>query len=243
MAQLTTAPPTLPAAERRELDRGRYRRVVRFFARVFISIVWWEVVLRAVLGERVVSRGRTGRMRSIARRFRTLAVRMGGVMIKLGQFISARVDVIPREIIDELADLQDKVPPEDLDMMLALLEAELGQPADQLFAEFDTSVQASASLGQAYRARLKTGGRVVVKIQRPGIEKRIATDLEALRVVAGGAMYWKFVRRRENVHARLEEFARTLWEEVYYEAEARNAERFQELVADDLRVYMPRIYP
>ncbi|HQE19212.1 MAG TPA: AarF/UbiB family protein, partial [Aggregatilineales bacterium] len=236
MAQITTVPPTLPAAERRELDRGRYRRVMRFFTSVFISIIWWEVVLRAVLGERVVSRGRTGRMRNIARRFRALAVRMGGVMIKLGQFISTRVDVIPHEIIDELAGLQDEVPPEDLDVMLALLESELGQPADQLFAEFDTSVQAAASLGQVYRARLKTGERVAVKIQRPGIEKLIATDLEALRVVAGWAMYWKVVRRRADVPALLEEFARTLWEEVDYEAEARNAERFQELFADDLRV-------
>lgn len=243
MAQITTVPPTLPAAERRELDRGRYRRVMRFFTSVFISIIWWEVVLRAVLGERVVSRGRTGRMRNIARRFRALAVRMGGVMIKLGQFISTRVDVIPHEIIDELAGLQDEVPPEDLDVMLALLESELGQPADQLFAEFDTSVQAAASLGQVYRARLKTGERVAVKIQRPGIEKLIATDLEALRVVAGWAMYWKVVRRRADVPALLQEFARTLWEEVDYEAEARNAERFQELFADDLRVYIPRVYP
>lgn len=242
MAQ-AAVPPTLPRVERYELDRGRYRRVVFFFGRAFLSTLWWELALRAIFGEKFVARGRSERMRRVARRFRQLAVRMGGVMIKLGQFVSTRVDVMPPEIVDELAGLQDEVPPEDLDEMLGMIESELGQPADVLFAEFDTDVQAAASLGQVYRARLANGDRVAVKIQRPGIERLVATDLEALRVVAGWAMRWSVVRRRADVPALLEEFAETLWQEVDYISEAQNAERFKDLFADDLRVYVPSIYP
>ena len=110
MAQ-AAAPPTLPRAERYELDRGRYRRVVFFFGRAFLNTLWWELALRTVFGEKFVARGRSERMRRVARRFRQLAVRMGGVMIKLGQFLSTRVDVLPIEITQELQGLQDEVPP------------------------------------------------------------------------------------------------------------------------------------
>lgn len=243
LSSATAAAPTRPRSESYKLDRGRYRRVVFFFAGVFINVIWWEMVVRTVLGEKAVARGRSKRIRRIARRFRQLAVRMGGVMIKLGQFVSTRFDVMPPEIVEELAGLQDEVPPEDLDQMLGVIEDELGQPVEDVFSEFDTTVQAAASLGQVYRARLANGARVAVKVQRPGIERLVATDLEALRVVAGWAMRWSVIRRRADVPALLEEFAATLWEEVNYEMEADNAERFKALFADDLRVYIPRIYP
>ncbi len=228
-----------PAAQ---LDRSRYLRLMFFFGRLFGDVVLWELVFRAVFGTQFVARGRTNRLRRYARQFRQLAVAMGGVMIKLGQFISSRVDVIPPAITDELSGLQDEVPPEDLDDMLRVIEAELGAPPASLFAEFDADVQAAASLGQVYRARLMCGDRVAIKVQRPGIENLIATDLQALRVVARWAMLWNVIRRRADVPALLNEFARTLWEEVDYEAEADNAERFQELFANDVRVYIPAIY-
>lgn len=234
--------PANPPSDRRQLDRGRFRRVVTFFAGIFLNVIWWETIMRNVFGEKFVERGRSKRIRRIARRFRQLAVRMGGVMIKLGQFISTRFDVMPPEIVEELAGLQDEVPPEDLDEMMRVIEEELGQPVEDVFAEFDKTVQAAASLGQVYRAKLTNGDRVAVKVQRPGIERLVATDLEALRVVAGWAMRWSVISRRADVPALLEEFAATLWEEVNYEMEADNAERFQELFADDLRVYIPRIY-
>jgi predicted unusual protein kinase regulating ubiquinone biosynthesis (AarF/ABC1/UbiB family) len=223
-------------------DRWRFLRVVSFFGGMFLNVLWWELALRQVLGERVVERGRSDRLRRYARRFRRLAIRMGGVMIKLGQFVSARVDVMPPEIVDELAGLQDEVPPVELDTMLAVIEAELGAPVDALFESFNTEVEAAASLGQVYRARLRGGDHVAVKVQRPGIENLIATDLDALRVVARWAMLWSLIRRRADVPALLDEFATTLWEEVDYEAEAANADRFRELFADDIRVYIPAIH-
>jgi len=167
---------------------------------------------------------------------------MGGVLIKLGQFISARVDIMPPAITDELADLQDEVPPQPLEAMLSVLEAELGAPPEHLFAEFDREVQAAASLGQVYRARLRGGERVVVKIQRPGIENCVATDLAALRQVARWTMYWSVVRKRADVPALLDEFARTLWQELDYVSEADHAERFRQLFENDPRVYVPSIF-
>lgn len=133
------------------LDLPRYRRVLTFFGGLMANIIWWEVILRQFLGSKAVARGRPQRFHRYALSFRKLAVRMGGVLIKLGQFVSARVDVMPPEIIEALSDLQDEVPPEKLEKMMPVLEAELGSPASQLFSEFDTGVQAAASLGQVYR--------------------------------------------------------------------------------------------
>ena len=79
----------------------------------------------------------------------------------------------------------------------------------------------------------RTGDQVAIKIQRPGIENLVATDLEALQVVARWTMYWPLIKKRADVPALMEEFARTLWEEIDYVAEAKNAERFKELFADD----------
>jgi predicted unusual protein kinase regulating ubiquinone biosynthesis (AarF/ABC1/UbiB family) len=111
------------------LDLPRYRRVLAFFGGMMANIIWWEVVLRQIVGAKTVARGRPQRFQQYALSFRKLAVTMGGVMIKLGQFVSARVDVMPPEIIEALADLQDEVPPEKLEKMMPVLEAELGSPA------------------------------------------------------------------------------------------------------------------
>ncbi len=224
------------------LDRPRYRRVLFFFAGVILNIIWWELIVRRVSGRKAVARGRAARFTRYARDFRRLAVQLGGVMIKLGQFISARIDVMPPEIIEALADLQDEVPPDPLDQILPVIEGELGRPAHDLFAEFDTQVRAAASLGQVYGARLPSGEAVVIKVLRPAIEQIVATDLAALRVVARAAMRWAVVRSRADVPRLLDEFARTLWEEVDYRAEAGNAERFGELFAGDAGVVIPQVY-
>ena len=119
-------------------------------------------------------------MRSVAQRFRKLAVQMGGVMIKVGQFLSARLDVLPREITDELSDLQDEVPPDPFEPIRALIESEFGMALEQKFSDFKQDPMASASIGQVYLAHLcatmEDGNpcpAVVVKVQRPHIEEVI----------------------------------------------------------------------
>jgi len=223
------------------LNRLRYWRVVLFFGGVIFNILWWELILRRIIGRKAVARGRSARLQNYAHSFRRLAVRLGGVMIKLGQFISARIDVMPPEIIDALADLQDEVPPEDLSNMLPVIESELGSPAQDLFSAFDRNVRAAASLGQVYGAQLKTGEAVVIKVLRPNIEQIVATDLAALQVVGRIAMLWPVIRRRADVPRLMDEFARTLWEELDYRAEADNAERFRVLFARDPHVTIPEV--
>jgi predicted unusual protein kinase regulating ubiquinone biosynthesis (AarF/ABC1/UbiB family) len=224
-----------------QVNWRRYRRTLRFAIWLFIRIAFWELVLRRLAGEIVVGRGRSRRMRRWARDFRHLATDMGGVMIKLGQFISSRLDVLPPEVIEELATLQDEVPTVPFDFIRQTLEKDLGPLTDH-FAAFDPLPVAAASLGQAHRAQLPDGERVVVKIQRPGIETLVNTDLRALKVVAGWLMRFRFIARRANVPALLDEFSRVLWEELNYLVEAEHVERFRHMFADDMGIYVPRLY-
>ena len=102
-----------PAGEPQDVrfDRRRYLRVVRYFAAAFAHLIFWEIILRGLLGRAFVERSAPRRWGRLARRFRKLAVELGGVLIKLGQFLSIRVDVLPRVVTEELAGLQDEVLP------------------------------------------------------------------------------------------------------------------------------------
>jgi len=227
---------------RRVLLNPRYRHIVGFFGRVTATVLWWELILRRLRGREFVRRSAPERYRRIARRFREMAVEMGGVMIKVGQFLSARVDVLPPEVTEELAHLQDEVPPEDFAAIRAVIEEELDDPLDARFVAFEKQEQAAASLGQTHRARLPTGESVVIKVQRPGIEELVAIDLAALRTAVRWLRYYRPVSRRADVDALLAEFSRTLWAELDYIAEGGNAERLAENFIDDPGIVIPRVY-
>ncbi len=229
--------------------RARYRRITFFFARVLISIIFWDLVLPRLGLRALALRTRPRRLLRSAAAFRVLAVRMGGVMIKVGQFFSARVDVLPEEITDELAGLQDEVAPETFEAVKAVMEADLGVPLGERFAHVDTQPLAAASLGQVHRAQLLDPGdgslqesfSVVVKVQRPAIERIVATDLAALRRVANWIKRYPPIRRRADVDALLDEFSQVLYEEIDYLAEGRNAEAFAAMFTGDPDVRVPRV--
>ena len=228
--------------------RARYRRILRFAARYLVQTWWYELFLPRIGLTRIAERTRTRRMLHIAQRFRVLAIDLGGLMIKVGQFMSSRLDVLPPEITKELEGLQDEVPPVPFPAIRALAEAELGVPLETAFSFVDPVPVAAASLGQAHRARLAVADAdqsgltdVMIKIQRPGIDIIVDVDLMALRRVGGWLSRVRLVYDRVDMPALVEEFANTSLEEIDYLHEAMSAERFADNFADDNRVSVPDI--
>lgn len=228
--------------------RRRYFRILFFFGLTIGSFIWWNIVLPHLGLRRLARATRSRRITKIARRFRTLAVRMGGVMIKVGQFLSSRLDVLPREITLELAGLQDEVLAEPFEPIQALIEAEFGLPLDQVFSEIDPTAFASASIGQVHIARLcvtdiddTSQPEVVVKVQRPHIEDIVNVDLSAIRIVGGWLQKYKPIQKHANVSKLLEEFSDSLYEEIDYMNEGKNAEVFAENFRDLPNVCVPNV--
>jgi predicted unusual protein kinase regulating ubiquinone biosynthesis (AarF/ABC1/UbiB family) len=228
--------------------RGRYWRILTFFGGVILRFIYWELFLARIGFRSLARRTRPERFRREAVRFRALAIRMGGVMIKVGQFLSSRLDVLPPEITDELSGLQDEVPAESFESIRISAEKELGGALADQFDWFDQAPLAAASLGQVHRARLKPDApeaeafaNVVVKILRPNIEQIVEVDLSALRIVGRWLMRYRPIREHADVPALLREFSGTLREEIDYQLEAQNAEMFFDNFKDDPLVHVPRV--
>ncbi len=197
---------------------------------------------------KIAERTRSRRMRRIAKSFHVLAADLGGLMIKVGQFMSSRLDILPPEITAELEGLQDEVAPVSFAAIRVAAETELGMPLERAFAMVDPTPVAAASLGQAHRAQLSpldaddTGLRdVILKIQRPGIDELIDVDLAALRRVGGWLSHIRLVSNRVDMPALVEEFAQTSLEEIDYLHEAVSSERFAAAFAGDDRVSVPAV--
>ncbi len=227
--------------------RNRYRRITFFFGRVIAGLILWDILLPRFGLRNWSMRSRPARLRRIAAQFRSLAIQMGGVMIKVGQFMSTRVDVMPVEITSELAGLQDEVPAADFEAIQKVAMGEFGSSLFDNFIHIDPEPLAAASLGQVHRATLAVSELgwtpqgpcgeddqnvdlqqvgVVVKIQRPNIEAIVNTDLAALRTVGKWLNRYPPIRKRADVPALLREFTQVLYEEIDYLAEGRNAETF-----------------
>jgi predicted unusual protein kinase regulating ubiquinone biosynthesis (AarF/ABC1/UbiB family) len=245
-AQRRPSPPA-PAGTARGL-RIRAARALWFGARMVGGFIWWEMLIVKLIGQQRVDANRMARFVMLARRFRKLAIDLGGVWIKLGQFMSSRVDIMPPEVIAELQDLQDAVPPVASDTMQRIIERELGKTVRELFEEFDPKPIAAASFGQAYLATLRnapgeTGRkRVVVKVQRPNLDDIVSTDLRSLKIIAGWLKRYKPIRQRANVDALVREFGAGVFAELDYTQEAQYAGEFDQNFKQDTAVRVPRVY-
>jgi predicted unusual protein kinase regulating ubiquinone biosynthesis (AarF/ABC1/UbiB family) len=228
--------------------KARYRRILRFASLALAELWWFELFLPQIGLSKLGARGRIRRLKRLARKFHDLAADLGGLMVKVGQFLSARLDVLPESVTKELEGLQDEVAPEPFSKIVSLIESELGMSASIAFASITSEPIAAASLGQAYRAKLSPGlaadlgfEDVIVKVLRPGIEEIVEVDLKALRKIGGWLARVKLVSRRTDAPALVEEFATTTLEEIDYLHEAQNLERFAANFAGDPRIGTPDV--
>lgn len=179
---------------------------------------------------------------SQAERLRLCIESLGPIFIKFGQMLSTRRDLLRSDIVDELEKLLDQVPPFPLQQARGIIERELARPIDQLFRSFDDNVLASASIAQVYNAVLPDGESVVVKIVRPNIEVRIKQDIKLLMVLARMAdRYWQGAKRVKPVQI-VEEFEKTLLNELDLVREAANASELRRYFEGSNDLYVPQVY-
>lgn len=223
--------------------RQRFLRVSSFFFRVVIHIFVWDIFLaRFSLTRWAVRRSATRRWTRLARDFRGLALELGGMQIKLGQFLSSRADLVPDAVRYELAGLQDEVPPAPAGHVLEVIIEELGAPPSELFLSFEQEAVAAASLGQVHFATLHDGREVAIKVQRPYIDRIIEVDLSAVSWVVRLIKNYPPIRRRADLEALLAEFAKVLMQELDYVEEARNAATFRRNFTGVQGIYIPEAF-
>ncbi len=196
------------------------------------------------IGLQMLSKKRREKIDTLSRavRVRMVLEELGPTFVKMGQILSTRSDLLPVEFIQELPKLQDEVAPFSFSEVEAVINEELKKPIDQVFSNFDKQSLAAASIGQVHRAKMLEGQDVVIKIQRPGIQRTIEVDLEIMMHLAGlmerHLEGWDIQRPTKVV----EEFARTLERELDYTLEAAHIERFARQFEDEPAVYVPQVY-
>jgi predicted unusual protein kinase regulating ubiquinone biosynthesis (AarF/ABC1/UbiB family) len=217
--------------------QGRFVRGVALFLRILLSYKFFS--LRNTFASPAMRKERLKRLHAKnAVVLRERMIEMRGMLIKIGQFLSSRVDILPEEYTTELSKLQDHVPPADLAEIMKRVIEEIGPPED-VFASFDETPIASASLGQVHRATLKSGELIAVKVQYPGIEEVIAADIRTFQFII---RLLKVFYRRINLDVIFSEVSRVVHEELDYIQEAKNAAAFARNFADNPKVRIPAVY-
>ena len=167
---------------------------------------------------------------------------LGPIYVKFGQILSTRRDLLPDDIALELAKLQDQVPPFPGEQARSIVEKALGEPVGKLFAEFDTQPLASASIAQVHAATLHEGQKVIVKVVRPNIEKTIQRDIDLLFTIARLARRYSRDARRLRPVEVVEEYNKTIHDELDLQREAANAAQLRRNFVDGRLLYVPEIY-
>jgi predicted unusual protein kinase regulating ubiquinone biosynthesis (AarF/ABC1/UbiB family) len=211
-------------------------KVFARFISIFLPIVnfalglWLDKITnksKANLGKRAVQ-------------IRRLLTHLGPAYIKIGQALSTRPDLVPPQFLEELAQLQDNIPAFSNEIAYQFIEEELGDRPEVIYAEISDLPIAAASLGQVYKGKLWSGEDVAIKVQRPGLADSIALDLHVVRTLAIWAQ--TNFEIRSNLVSIVDEFAERIFEEMDYENEGRNAEKFAELYGSMQDIYVPSIY-
>ncbi|NER05010.1 MAG: AarF/ABC1/UbiB kinase family protein [Okeania sp. SIO3C4] len=167
---------------------------------------------------------------------------LGPTFIKIGQSLSTRADILPKEYVEELGKLQDRVPPFETTEAIAIIESELGNSLYSLYRDFQERPIAAASLGQVHKAKLQTGEEVVVKVQRPGLKSLFDLDVKVVKnVIRFCQKYFTWAKRYE-LDAIYYDFFKILYQEIDYVNEGKNADRFRENFKDYSEIIVPLVY-
>jgi len=175
-------------------------------------------------------------------RLRLALEELGPIFVKFGQALSTRRDLLPADIADELARLQDRVPPFDSGIAVAMIESTFGRPLAEIFADFERTPLAAASIAQVHAATLKSGRNVVVKILRPGMRETIERDIEVLQTLAALAdEYWEDAKRLRPLEV-VAEYRKTILDELDLMREAANASQLRRNFLGSRLLYVPEVY-
>jgi ubiquinone biosynthesis protein len=178
----------------------------------------------------------------VGERIRLALEELGPIFVKFGQAISTRRDLLPPDIADELAKLQDAVPPFPAEQAVAIIEGAYGESVDTVFERFDKEPLAAASIAQVHTAKLTAGIEVIVKVLRPGVQGQIESDLAVLRVLAGLAdRYWEHGKRLRPLEI-VDEYEHTILDELDLMREAANTAQLKRNFQDSDMLYVPDVY-
>jgi len=225
---------------------NRYHRILRVLFKYgfedLIELLHIDQYLES--GLQMINRKPREQIEKLSRpeRLRLAFEELGTTFIKLGQLLSTRPDFIPPEYLNELAKLQDEVPPFSFAEVEEIFLAETGQKPSELFYRIEEHPVAAASIGQVHRASLKDGQDVVVKVQRPDIEQVITVDLEILNHIASLMEMYVVEMQGHRPTAVVEEFARTLSNEIDYTVEISHIQRFARQFEGNETIYVPKVY-
>jgi len=226
-------------------QKGRSAQFKAWFnAQLFVALDRFIRVLRyAIFRGAEGSERKQARLEKQAVWMRESLIDLGPTFIKIGQALGTRADLLPLAYVKELATLQDQVPAFPTDEAFAIVESELGRSLHEAYAEIDSEPIAAASLGQVYRARLATGEEVAVKVQRPNLESTISIDVAILfRLVKLTNRFFPRANENADWEGMLREFHATIFEEMDYVKEGRNADRFRYNFRTWRAVRVPKIY-
>jgi ubiquinone biosynthesis protein len=222
-------------------DAARFREISTVLVRYGFGHVIERMRLKGPLKVSTVG-GERGQGLTFNRRIKLALTDLGPTFVKFGQIMSTRPDLIPRDLVEELETLQDRVAEIPLADVRAVIVKELGAPPEELFADFDGKPLASASIAQVHRAKLKSGEEVVVKVQRPGIKRKIESDINILYFLARQIEGIFPEVRLFNMMGMISEFEQSIARETDFEIEAQNIERFQKNFEGSETIHIPKVY-
>ncbi|MEF9988299.1 MAG: AarF/ABC1/UbiB kinase family protein [Christensenella sp.] len=218
----------------------RYREILSAFNKNGLGFLFVKSTL-SKNPQKIFEQEQKHNMPSVGERIRAMCEELGPTFVKLGQILSTRTDIVTPNVAKQLQQLQDSVTPFSYAEAKAVIEAELGDTVEKLFADFDTTPVASASMSQVYRARLFSGAEVAVKVQRPHIRENIQIDLGILERLAHLVDNYSKYGQLYDFSGMVSEFRRVMEQEIDFTKEGENTDFFRESVSSDHNVRVPKI--